>query len=454
MFKDAFIYLLSKLIPAALGIGILFIYLTSMPPEVYGVYSLSLITLGLFNVLTTQWIRSSMLRFYNDKVENFMGKIFYFVIIVTIINVIIVGLLVWYTKFSFVTFIIATVLITNIIYFEVMNNYYRTIILPKKVLIANILKNLSLVIILLLFVNFFSELTLDSALLIYSISLLISNIYYFLNFKEIVYIEYDRKLLKPFLDYGIPLSLSFALGIILQNIDKYFITIILGTEYNGYYSLAYDFIHNSLYMIMGSLSMASLPRILKSNRENFNSDFLKYINYFYAISFPFLVISISISTEIVTILNRYGYELSIFVVVMITIATFIQGVNSFVYNQAVQLLKQTSIIIVPVLVAVIVTVIINVTLLGKVGIVAAAVSSVVAFSTSNYLIIVKLRKIDSIRVMPKNILIHLVLATIMTAVLFNLFIINIFMTVLIKVILTIMGYIFYYYIFKKSIRRI
>src|SRR5699024_486137 len=93
MLRDSFIYLLSRIFPAMLSFVALFIFIKYMSPNDYGLYSLAIVSIGLINVISSQWIRSGMIRFYNHQIPNFLGKTFTFqllvlVIIITILTIV------------------------------------------------------------------------------------------------------------------------------------------------------------------------------------------------------------------------------------------------------------------------------------------------------------------------------------------------------------------------------
>src|SRR5699024_8562940 len=199
---------------------------------------------------------------------------------------------------------------------------------PKLVLFGNIIKNIFFIIMLILFIFIYSKLSFEESLLSYSIGLLISNLYYCFNFREKLKLERDSKLVKNFLVYGFPLTISFALGMLLQNIDKYLITFFLDVKRTGYYSLVYDLFHNSLYMVMGAMAMASLPRVLKQ-KGDYTKTFNKYIEVVYVISIPLVAALLVLTPEFVTVLNSFNYKTTELILVFVVLATFIHGVNSY-----------------------------------------------------------------------------------------------------------------------------
>ncbi|PTI71937.1 hypothetical protein BU073_05715, partial [Mammaliicoccus vitulinus] len=96
MIKDSILYFISKFFPSIISFIIMFIFLKLMNSEDYGKYSIIIITLGLINIISSQWLRSSMIRFYygNPNILNTIITIqLIIIVILSTINVIILNLI-------------------------------------------------------------------------------------------------------------------------------------------------------------------------------------------------------------------------------------------------------------------------------------------------------------------------------------------------------------------------
>lgn len=453
MIKDSFLYLLSKFLPAIISFAIIYLYLTNMDPKDYGLFSITIVSIGLINILTTQWIRSGMVRFFN-KFKPIMHTIstiqIYIIIIASVISLLILLIMDFNSKYIYLFILI----LINININEFLNNYFRTIIKPSIILYGNIIKNISYILILVLFVVFEMNLTIYIALFSYLLSVFISNIYYYLHWNFKFKVEVKKNYLKKLAVYGIPLTISFSLGVLLQNIDKFLITFFLGVEENGNYALVYDFIHNSLYMVMGALGLASLPRIV--NVENENNQvvhFNKYIELFYIICIPILFSFLSIIKELNTIFNEYGYKITEFIIIFVIISTFIHGINSFIYSQAIQLLEKTNIIIIPSLLAIVINIIMNFILLPKIGVLSAAISSLIAFLISNIILYLAMKKKAKIQFYPKVLYLLIIIGVITMLITNQINCSSVYINLILKGLLvtTISIYVMYIFI-KKHIK--
>lgn len=437
MIKDSILYFFSKLFPSIISFLAMFLFLKEMNSENYGKYSIIIITLGLVNILSSQWLRSSMIRYYYNT-KNILDTIITIQLIVISLLVILNIVISKVYNINNEIIVCNTFILINIIVFEFLNNYYRTIIKPKIVLSGNLIRNIFFIGTLLLFVYYKSNLSILDGLVAFVIGLFISNCYLLYLFRLKINIKICKSYLKKISIYGIPLTISFALGVLLQNIDKYMITYLINVKSNGNYSLVYDFIHNSLYMVIGSLGMASLPRIIKQSNVEFNKlEFNKYVELLYIVSIPLTFTFISISDDLSKIINNYGYETSRNIIVLIIIATLIHGTNSFVYGQAIQLMQNTKVIYIPSIIAVLVNIVLNIILLPNIGVLGAAISTLIAFAVSNYSMYIIALKNSGITYFPsimfKTILIGISILIIISFINMS----NLYISIIVKVILSI-----------------
>ncbi|WP_239734033.1 oligosaccharide flippase family protein [Mammaliicoccus sp. H-M33] len=455
MIKDSLLYFFSKFFPAIISIITMFIFLKMMDSQAYGKYSIIIVTIGLVNIITSQWLRSSMIRYFFGipQILNAIISIQLIILIVlSLLNIIILNII----GIQIIIIFWTTLLLGNLIIFDFLNNYFRTIIKPKVVLFGNLIRNTLFLLILLIILVCKEKIEIIDALSSFTIGLILSNTYllYFYNYKFKFNINSNH--FKKISIYGVPLTISFALGVLLQNIDKYMITYILDIKSNGDYSLIYDFVHNSLYMVIGSLGMASLPRIIKQSNESINiKEFDKYIEILYLISVPLTFTFISISSNLSIIINNYGYNTSKNIIILIIIATFIHGTNTYVYGQAVQLMQNTKIIYIPSIIAILVNIGLNIIFLPHIGVLGAALSTFIAFIVSNICIYKLTLKNTGINYFPKilylNIFIGLLSLLLVSTINFS----NVYVSIVFKCFISMLFQIFMIaiiYFFRKRMK--
>lgn len=429
MFKDSIIYFISKFVPAIITMLNVVIFIKFMDTEDYGRYSVILVTSGIINIFSTQWIRSSMLKFTkNIEDEEFFSILEVCIIFLTSFLIIIVGFII-----NFDTMIIASLVTLQILISinEFQNNYFRYKLMPNVILISNLIKSISFFLLLVTCAYINGNISFFNAIVLYSFSILLSTIYYFIKgntYKFSKTLKLGKIDVMKCLNYGFPITLAFSVGIALQNIDKYLITGILGIKETGNYSLPFDTLHNFIYMVMSALGTASLPRLLKIVKKmEMKNDFEKYILFFYMVNVPIICFLIANLPVISYIFSKNGYNVSEITLFFILLSSFVHGTKSFIYDQAIQLKNKTARIFLPNIIAIFINIILNLLFLQKFGIIIAALSSFVAFSVSNIITYIYILKDSDIKFISKDIIqiiiLNLIVILITTSINFN-YIIN------------------------------
>ena len=211
MLRDTLIYFMSKFLPSILSFAILLVYLSKMTPTNYGFFSVLIVSFGLIGIFSSQWIRSSMIRYYYEF-NNIISTTVILQIIIGIIICIIIGMAKFIFNFDLTISLISSIIIINILINELYNNYYRIVIKPKIVLWGNVIKNAFYAIFLLtIIVIDNSNVKFEQALIAFLIGLLVSNLYYILSTRYQKFeMRIESSIIKKFLKYGMPLTISYC----------------------------------------------------------------------------------------------------------------------------------------------------------------------------------------------------------------------------------------------------
>ena len=389
LIRHSIIYFIGKLAPAILSLIGVMIFTRMVTPEAYGLFSLITVITGLINILFFQWIRSSFIRFYNEKenIKSFSSSIVrshIFTLGILLIPIIILLPLSSFYSIDLRYIIIGYFLVVFLSLFEMCVVYYRTILKPKIVVNLNVLKSLLVI--------FCSTILLYFGWGVWGLlfgSIIGTSVGVFPFVKKIrknnikVLIKADKRTQLNFFKYGMPITLSFVLSVALQNIDKIMISSILGLEANGNYAVGFDLIHNLIYMLMTSLSLASFPLILKvikkSGDKAGKKQFQGYVDLLLFISIPACFGLASILNEFTTIVIGDSYSISNHLMILIIIASLFHGMKSYYFDLTLQISTKTKYFFIPVLTAIIINVIFNFFLLNKFGIEGAAIATALAF---------------------------------------------------------------------------
>lgn len=390
LIKHSIIYFFGKVAPALLSIVGVMIYTRLVTPVEYGLFSLVTVIAGLINIFFFQWIRSSFIRFYNDRgsIDSFMGSILKSHIITLVILGIptIITAVIFYFKSLDIRYVfIGYILVILLSAFEMLIIYFRTKLKPTIVANVNVTKSLIVIIIstILIYlglgsIGLFVGLSFGT---FFGILLYVKKIDN--NNKREFSIKSDRNTQITLLKYGLPITLSFALSVAMQNIDKVMISSILGLEANGNYAVSYDLIHNLIYMIMTSLSLASFPLILKVIKKDGEKagkkEFANYTKLLLFISIPACFGLASIINEFTSIIIGNEYSISGNLMNLIIVASLFHGLKSHYFDLTLQISGKTSHFFIPSFIAIILNIVLNIYMLKKYGIEGAALATAVSF---------------------------------------------------------------------------
>lgn len=342
------------------------------------------------NIFFFQWLRSSFIRYYNHRYEikffegsivksylTISGILGIFSILLSIVFKFL-SIEVNYIFWGFILLILLSI-------FEMLITYFRTVLKPKIVVNTNFIKvfiTLMASIILIIYLENVMALIIGSILgLVFGIFLYIKKLEK--NTIKIKQLNSDKSTQRQFLKYGIPITFSFALSVTLQNIDKLMISAILGLQANGNYAVSYDLIHNLIYMIMSSLSLASFPLILKEIKSTgIREGKIKFVEYGKLLLFISIPTSFGLALileELTSIVIGLDYKISNKLLVLIIYASLFHGIKSFYFDLALQISGKTKYFFIPAFVAVALNVILNSFLLKKYGIDGAAIATALSF---------------------------------------------------------------------------
>jgi O-antigen/teichoic acid export membrane protein len=191
------------------------------------------------------------------------------------------------------------------------------------------------------------------------------------------------KNIKEYLSFGIPTVPGNLSSWMVDLSDRYVIGILLGTAFVGYYSPGYT-LGNIIVMLMAPFGFL-LPALLSSyydqNKINEVERHLQYsLKYFILLAMP-AVFGLSIlSKPLLTLLStpeiaQNGY----FITPFVALSAFLLGIYGII-SQILALEKKTRIIGSMWMIAAIINVVLNIILVPLFGIVAAAISTLIAYT--------------------------------------------------------------------------
>ena len=191
--------------------------------------------------------------------------------------------------------------------------------------------------------------------------------------------------LKEFLGYGLPLT-PRAIAYWLINVsDRYIISFFLGATSLGIYAAGYS-LGSLPYSITGILTfvlMATLPQLYDEGRIEEVKTHLRYnLKYFLAIAIPFLFGATILGESVLRLFSTAEIASKGHLIVpLVALAVTLLSIHNIIWN-ILLLVKKTRVLVIVWIIAAVINIGLNLLLVRHIGIIGAAISSLVAYALS------------------------------------------------------------------------
>jgi O-antigen/teichoic acid export membrane protein len=194
----------------------------------------------------------------------------------------------------------------------------------------------------------------------------------------------DRKALSIICEYGLPLSLTVALTLVISTSDRFLIAGMLGKTAAGLYSVAVDFTSQTLTLLMMVVYLAVYPLAVRAweerGREAAQGQMRHNASLLLAVGLP-AVVGISVLAPGIAhcFLGKDFRLAASSVLPLVAFGSFLAGFKAYHFDTAFQFVNRTIIQVWIVLVAAVVNVALNLVAIRWFGINGAASASVLAY---------------------------------------------------------------------------
>jgi len=200
--------------------------------------------------------------------------------------------------------------------------------------------------------------------------------------------------IKSYLKYGIPLIPNLAILWILHASDRYMISYFLGATATGIYSAAY-ILSNQIGFLLGAITVVLFPAISKSFDEKKiqeTKNYLKYsVKYFILITVPAIFGLCILATPILQIFTTTEFISGRIVIPFVAFSALFSGLFQ-IYIYIIHLVKKTHLTIRLLTIAAISNLVLNFILIPRIGILGAAIATLVAYGILGLLTLIITRK--------------------------------------------------------------
>lgn len=361
-------------------------YTRLLSPEIYGQYSFSLAFITLAMTICFQWLQFGLLRFYHGK--NLEQKVLLSTILFafTLLSFTILPIFISIIQLIQVDF---TISILCYIYFLSLILSFFNIHLQIPVAngwslaygIQSSIKSASGLILGVLFI--YLGYGLNGLFMALIIAHLLPIAWSFSQYwKQISWRFIDKHLLKSLFVYGLPLSGTLMMNMMINNSDRIMLSWLKGNEYTGLYSAVYDLTNFSLIIIMMAVNLAIYPLIIKAYEDNEQDKTLSLLKQnaiiLILISLPLLLVFLVFPHQLSDLLLGQQFrDVGTKIMPIIGISTFIWGIKAFYFDLPFLLAHKTLSLLIIGIMGMILNIILNYLLIPSYGIDGAAYATLI-----------------------------------------------------------------------------
>jgi len=387
LFRHSAIYLLARGVPGLVGFAAIIIYTRLLSPETYGQYALVVTGAVLCNAVLYCWLNASLLRFLpqcRDKEADLLAAILGAFISVSFLAGVGGALLamMWWDSVWGGLIVIGILLVWMQAWFAINLELVRSRLAPIRYGLISMLKAvvaLGLGVVLVLW-GYDAYGALVGLLIGFGIAGLWSSWGQWTSFKGW---RFDRELVKNLLSYGLPLTASFALAVIISSTDRFMLAGMVNESATGLYAAGQGLAQQTVGVLMTMVNLAAYPLILRtlesSGPDEARAQLRKNAILLLGIGLPVAVGFIILSPNIANIfLGKEFQAAGIELMPWFAVATLLASVRAYYFDLAFYLGKRTRIQMLVMGSAALLNVGLNFWLIPVYGLLGAVYASVVA----------------------------------------------------------------------------
>jgi len=392
LLRDSLYYSISKIIPGLAGLISVILFFRLIGAEEYGKYSIIFSFTNLIAAFSFGWLNQSILRYrstYSSSVKILSPISLGFILgtIPVIIFVIITSAFGFPAIFSNKHIIF---LALSIGMFNIIKSIFQSEELPNKVILITSYQSILMIVCSIIILKLFDN-SAESLILGISFGYLIPILPYSKLFSINVITKENIKKIKPFFNYGLPLSLWLGISLSLNLLDRFFIEYYYGSSLMGSYAGFSEFVIRIFSIFIFPITLAVHPILM--NKWNKNKNIHEFFVKLFKASMIQILICLIMLIPVYFFKNDFFYLIQIMIPEIdvsmkeIIIPIFIGGFLwqlALVLHKPLEIEERTLIMVVCIMFSLVANLIGNVFFLPKFGILATAYTMI--FTASIYIL--------------------------------------------------------------------
>lgn len=393
LWRHLFGYLPVNIAQAVAGFGGIFLLTRLLTPEEYGLYGLAFALMCIFDTLVFAWLESGMARFYANaearkKLQDHLATAYKALVILVAAACLISALIIMVLPVSNTVkgifgFAIASSIVRSI--FGLTIEARRAAREVKRYAILEFFRTTAGfgIGILLVIITDLGPAAPFIGLLIAAMICALFDLPGMLTKAKGGQASLSEA--TKFARYGIPISLSLVLALVMSSADRFLIVGYLDTASVGVYTAGYNLASRTLDIIFIWGGMAATPLIIAAlehhGRDQARAMARKAFGILVLLTFPAATGMALVATPLANVMIGPDFrEQAALIIPWIAVASVMNGMMTYYLNEAFTLSKRTSMLIVVMVLPALLNIGLNMILLPRLGLQGAVIATVLAYS--------------------------------------------------------------------------
>lgn len=386
LIKNTGILFFGKMCTQIISFLLLPLYTSYLSTSEYGFVDLAFTYISLFAPVITLQLEMAVFRFLidtkkdEDKKKQIISTVILLLVIISLLFIIIVSFIIMLFKIKYGFLLLINIILTifSNMFLQIARGFGKT----KNYSIGVFIISAFTIIFNVIFIAFL-KVGAIGLLISMAIATFISIVYLFLSLKIYKYIEkslFSKKKTKDLIKYSLPLVPNGISWWIINVSDRTMISSMLGTSSNGIYAVSNKF--PTLFSNFTSIFNLAWTESASTNIDNENRDyyFSDIINNTIQIFSSICILLITAMPFIFPILVNESYRQAYYYIPILLIASLVNSVVKL-YSGIYVAKKLTKQVMNTSLIAAVINIVINLIFIKKIGIYAACLSTLIAYTT-------------------------------------------------------------------------